>query len=152
MLVELFPEAKFVHIHRNPFDIFRSHRHTLHTAGPYWQLQRTNYNDDDAVNTQIIEVVKSLYQGYFQQRSSIPPGRLYQIAYSDLERDPVGQLRGIYEALDLPEFQQVEERVRSYVASLADYKKNSFTELAADLRSRVYREWRPYFDEWGYAA
>jgi hypothetical protein len=151
-LLELFPDAKFVHINRNPYDIFRSTKHTLLTAGPWWQLQRRNYRDDEGMHTQVIEQVKTLYGSYFEQRSLIPAGRLHEVAYEDLERDPVGQVEKIYASLDLPKFQEVEPRLSTYVKSLANYKKNVFRELPDELRKRVHQEWRPYFDEWGYAA
>ncbi len=151
-LLELFPEARFVHIHRNPYDVFRSVKHTLHTAGPWWQLQRMNYEDDEAIHTQLIEQMKTLYGSYFAQRSLIPAGRLYDIAFEDLERDPLGQVKSIYESLDLPEFKHVEQRLSAYVDSIADYKKNAFAELPDGLRERLYKEWRQCFDEWGYAA
>ncbi len=151
-LLELFPAAKFIHIHRNPYDIFRSIEHTLHTAGPWWQLQRINYQDHDAIHTQIIDQIKTLYDGYFAACSLIPRGRLHHIAFADLERDAVGELRRAYDVLGLPDFQPVEERLQSYVNSISGYQKNVFNELPLELRKRVHREWRPYFDEWGYAA
>jgi hypothetical protein len=104
------------------------------------------------MHTQIIELVKKLYARYFAQRSLIPAGRLHEIAYEDLERDPVGRVKQIYGSLDLPRFQDAEPRLRTYVDSLATYKKNVFRELPEVLRKRVHQEWRPYFDEWGYAA
>jgi len=151
-LLEMFPEAKFVHIHRHPYDVFRSARHTLSTAGPWWQLQRTNYQDDDVINEQLIRQTKSLYNGYFAERARIPAGRLHDVAFEDLERDPVGQVKCIYESLNLPDFRDVEQRLSAYVDSIADYKKNVFPELPADLRKRLHNEWRQCFDEWGYAA
>jgi hypothetical protein len=151
-LLELFPTAKFIHIDRNPYDVFRSHKHTMRTAGPYWQLQRYDYGNDEAIHSQIINTVKTLYEGYFAQRSLIPQGRLHTVAFAELERDPIGQMRAAYEALGLPDFQPTEKPLRAYVESLSAYQKNSFADLPRELRNRIYREWRPYFDEWGYAA
>jgi hypothetical protein len=151
-LLELYPDARFVHIHRNPYDVFRSNVHTLHTAGPYWQLQRIDYGNHEAINAQIIELIKTLYDCYFSQRSLIPAGRLHQVAFADLERDPIGEVRKTYETLGLPEFGSVEQSLRGYVRSLADYKKNVFADLPDDLRELVYRGWRQYFNEWGYPA
>ncbi|HEY7155130.1 MAG TPA: sulfotransferase, partial [Gemmataceae bacterium] len=45
LLLELFPQAKFVHIHRNPYDVFRSTRHLIRTVPPWWALQRPDYSD-----------------------------------------------------------------------------------------------------------
>ncbi len=151
-LLELFPDAKFVHIHRNPYELFQSLKHTLYTAGPWWQLQRVNYRDEEAIHTHVIELIKHLYDGYFAHRSLIPAGQLHDVAFEDLERDPVGQVRRIYEALSLPRFEDVKSRLSAYVDSLANYKKNSLPELSAELRQRLHREWKQYFDEWGFAA
>ena len=53
-LLELFPDARFIHINRNPHEIFSSTKHTLRTAGPWWQLQWRDYDDEAAIDTQII--------------------------------------------------------------------------------------------------
>jgi hypothetical protein len=33
---------------------------------------------------------------------------------------------------------------------LADYRKNEYPELSADVRSELARGWQRSFDEWGY--
>ncbi|MBC8355082.1 MAG: sulfotransferase [Planctomycetes bacterium] len=38
LLLEMFPEAKFVHIHRNPFEVFSSTLKMLATASPWFRL------------------------------------------------------------------------------------------------------------------
>lgn len=152
LLLELFPDAKFVHIHRNPYEVFRSTTHTWKTAGRWWQCQNTDYEDDERINRQLLRQTKTLYDGYFAQRSLIPQGRLHEIAFHDLERDPIGQLRDTYKVLDLPDFEHVVEPVTQYLKSIAGYQKNTFADMPADLRQRVHRELRQCFDEWGYAA
>lgn len=151
-LLELFPQAKFVNIHRHPYEVFQSVQHTLRTAGPYWQLQRVNYDDDESLAAQLIAQMKTLYLGYFEQRRLTPAGRLHEIAFADLETDPIGQLRATYEKLDLPDFRRVEPRVREYLGSLASYKKNELPPLSHELKERLYQEWRICFDAWGYAV
>lgn len=152
LLLELFPDARFVYIHRNPLDVFRSTMHTWKTAGKWWQLQRTDYGDDEAINNQLLRQTKILYDSYFAQRSLVPAGRLHEIAFNDLEHDPINQMRSIYDALHLPDFEHVVEPLIAYVNSLAGYRKNSFAELPTNLRQRVHKELRQCFDEWGYDA
>ncbi len=151
-LLELFPQAKFVNIHRHPYEVFQSVQHTLRTAGPYWQLQQMNYDDEESLVSQLIDQMKTLYRGYFEQRSLIPAGHLHEIAYADLEREPVDQLRATYEKLALPNFQHVEPRVRDYLKSLAGYRKNVLRPLSASLKERLFLEWQPCFQEWGYSG
>jgi hypothetical protein len=149
LLLELFPEAKFVHIHRNPYDVFRSTRHTVRTVTPWWALQRPDYSD---LEERSLRQYREVYEAFFEERGLIPKGHFHEIGFEALEADPIGQVRGIYEALALPDFRQVEPALRRYVASLSGYKKNTLPELPAELRSRVAREWRRCFDEWGYSA
>jgi omega-hydroxy-beta-dihydromenaquinone-9 sulfotransferase len=147
LLLELFPEAKFVHIHRNPYDVFRSTRHMVRTVAPWWALQRPDYGD---LEGRTLRQYREVYDAFFEERGLIPKGHFHEIAFEALEADPVGQVRGIYEALALPDFRRAEPGLRRYVESLSGYQKNTLPELPAELRSRVAREWRRCFDEWGY--
>jgi hypothetical protein len=75
---------------------------------------------------------------------------LCEIAYTDLEADPIGQMRGIYEKLGLPEFSVVEAAVREYLRSLAGYEKNSHGDLPTDVRAEIAKTWRRSFEELKY--
>jgi hypothetical protein len=77
---------------------------------------------------------------------------LHEIAFEDLERDPIDQLRLIYETLQLPDFSHVESPLVAYLKTIADYKKNVLKPLPDVVRKQVHRECRRCFDEWGYAA
>ena len=91
-----------------------------------------------------------MYDAYFAEKHLIPAGNLHEIAFADLERDPIGELRRMYAALRLPPFEQVEPRVKEYIASIADYQKNKFAEIPADLKARIREYCGRGFDEWGY--
>ena len=147
LLLELFPGAKFVHIRRNPFHVFQSARHTVVKLSPLWALQRPDHRDLDE---QILRQYAEVYEAYFEQRSAVPQGRLHEVRFEDVEADPVGQVRGIYEALDLPDFAAVGPALRRYAESLQGYRKNTFPELPPELRRRIAGAWRRSFEEWGY--
>lgn len=147
LLIELFPDAKFVHIHRNPYAVFQSTRHTMIKLAPWSALQRPDISDlDDRTIRQYCEV----YDAFFDERSLIPKGHFHEVGFEELEKDPVAGVRDIYKALSLPAFQEVEPALRRYVDSLSGYRKNTFSELPTDLRQRMAREWRRCFEEWGY--
>jgi hypothetical protein len=150
VLLEMFPEAKFVHIRRNPLDVFRSTEHLMRNGvTPVWPLQRPDFRDLD---DRILRQYKEVYDAFFEERGLIPKGRFHEISFEELEADPLGQVRGIYEALALPDFGHVEPSLRRYLESLSGYKKNTLPELPPDLRERIAGEWRRAFDEWGYSV
>jgi len=49
-----------------------------------------------------------------------------------------------------PYFSVVEPSMRSYVASLSGYEKNTYMPLVPQVRERIAKEWRRCFEEWGY--
>jgi hypothetical protein len=147
LLLELFPDARFVHICRNPYDVYGSMRHWVRTGLPFWALQREDYRD--AIDRTIGQY-REVFDAYFEERGLIPKGRLHEMDFESLEADPIGQLRNMYEALSLPEFSHVEPALQQYLATIKEYKKNNLPELPADVRSRVASEWRRSFEEWGY--
>jgi hypothetical protein len=147
LLLDLFPDAKFVHIHRDPYAVFQSVVHTYVAGLPFGRLQNTNGVD---WTERILRQYKELYDAYFDERGLIAAGHFHELGFTKLEEDPVGEMRKLYEALDLPEFAKVEPAIQTYVGTLSGYRKNVFSELAPDLRRRIASEWRRCFDEWGY--
>jgi hypothetical protein len=148
LLLDLFPDARFVHIHRDPPTVFQSTRKMYALASWWWSLQsakRVNWSE------RIIRQYREMYDVYFQERKLIPRRRLYELSFEELEADPLGQVRSIYEALDLPDFAAAEPAVREYLKSLWGYRKNNFPELTYELRDRLVHEWNRCFRTWGYA-
>jgi hypothetical protein len=146
-LLELFPDAKFVHIRRNPYEVFQSALHTVRTLSPWYAMQRTSHRDLEGWT---IEQYREAYDAFFEERPLIPEGRFHEIAFEHLEADPLGQVRGVYEALGLPDFGHVAPRLRSYLGSISGYGKNAFPDLSPALRRRIRESWRRCFAEWGY--
>jgi hypothetical protein len=149
MLLDLFPEARFIHIHRHPLAVFQSTLHTARKVGPWWALQRNSFHD---LTERTIRQFKEVYDVFFEEQGLIPNGHFHEMAFEDLEQDPLGQIRQAYEALDLPNFNHVEPKLRRYVDTLVGYKKNTFLNLPANLRQRIAQDLARCFDEWGYDA
>lgn len=149
LLLDLFPNARFVHIHRNPYDVFQSTCHWLRTAAPWWNLQRPDF---DGLEERILRTYRQMYEVFFEEQPLIPAGHFHEIGFEDLEAEPVAEVRKLYNALSLPAFEEVEPALRQYLGSLSEYKKNTLPEPSSPLRERIAREWRRCFVEWGYAV
>jgi hypothetical protein len=147
LLLDLFPGARFLHIHRHPLDVFRSFRHYFDTAGWYTYLQKP---DLSALDDHILDRYTALHDAFFEERPLIPKGQFHEIAFADLERDPVGQIGQAYEALSLENFERLRPKLEQAVVGLAGYRKNSFPPLDHDLRDRIIRAWHRSFEVWQY--
>jgi omega-hydroxy-beta-dihydromenaquinone-9 sulfotransferase len=148
-LLNLFPGAKFVHIHRQPYHIFRSSLHLFRIMFRWHGLQRPSLGDLD---DWILRQGEQMYEAFFDARPVIPRGAYHEMGFEDLERDPVGELAKLYRALDLPDFPAVQPEINRYVDSLQGYRKNALPDLAPVVREQVAGRWKGWFREWDYAV
>jgi hypothetical protein len=147
LLLEMFPDARFIHIHRNPYTVFQSFRHYFDTAVWHTYMQRP---DVPGIDDRIINRYNILYDAFFAERNLIPSGRLHEIGFEELERDPMGEMQKLYEQLNLSNFETFRPTLQRYVDSLAGYRKNKFPELDPTLRRKINTAWQRSFDEWHY--
>lgn len=147
LLLELFPDAKFVHIHRNPYVVFQSTKRLYEkaVAAAYLQHPRTT----DFTNG-IIKRYAEMYDAFFAERDLIPHGNYLEICFEELDRDQFGQVQKIYEYLKIPNFDKFQPTLKPYVESIADYKKSKHPHLDETTRQNIIQAWRRSFEEWGY--
>ncbi|MDB5661540.1 MAG: sulfotransferase [Cypionkella sp.] len=146
-ILELFPDARFVHIHRDPYTVFQSQRHFFDTAGWYTYLQSP---DLAAIDEGILQRHETMYDAYFEDIALIPAGHFTEVRFDALEADPVAQVAAIYQTLGLGGFTVFRPQLERYVATLAGYKKNSFLTLDPATRHLVAARWQRSFTVWGY--
>ena len=147
LLLEVFPRAKFIHIHRNPYEVFLSTCHTMRKVFPWWTMQKPDLAD---LEEHMLAQCEEVFDAYFAQRHLIPRSQFHELSYSSLVADPIGALREAYSALDLSDFAAAEPDVREYLASIRGYEVNQFREIEPRWREAVARRLRRCFEEWGY--
>jgi hypothetical protein len=98
-LLELFPNALFIHIYRNPYKVYLSTIKMRNRVLDKLALQNANKEE---IEKQVIENYKRLMKSYFEQKELIPKANLVEIRYEDLVRDPIKRVRQIYSKLQLP--------------------------------------------------
>lgn len=146
-LLELFPDARFIYIHRHPVEVYSS------MLGLYEKIVKSQFLQDfsdEEIRDRILFMYKKTLQKYLEHRLEIPDNQLYEIAYSNLEREPMKELRRIYEKLDLGSFSAAEPHFRTYLESVQDFKKNKPLEIQKEMLEQIYSEWEFAFKEWGY--
>jgi len=146
LLLSLFPKAKFIFIHRNPYEIYASNKRFMKLTHKIYALGRTkNIKTRDI----ILDTYTQFMNKYLSERSLVPDGQLIEIKYEDFIKTPLESMKNIYKILNLNEFQYCEEKMIKYLSSRNDYKKLEH-ELQIDEMSIVTKRIEPFLKQWGY--
>ena len=137
VLLDLFPQAKFIHIYRHPFEVYLSTKHMWQTGLSLSHLQTP---DPAKLEEIILSWYTELYSLYERDRHLIPAGSLCEVKYEDLVSNPRDSLENIYMNLGLPEFGEFWARVGPYVDAEKSYKKNVYI-LDDATKERICRRW-----------
>jgi hypothetical protein len=148
LLLELFPDAKFIYIYRNPYAVAPSSFHLRRTICAANCMGPLNM---EPLEKEVLNIYASSIKRYEATKQMIPTGNLYEIRYEDLEVDPLGEMEKLYKALNIESFEQLRPKIEAQLPELKSYKKNKFN-LPEELRERIYTQLKQAFDVYGYSA
>jgi hypothetical protein len=147
-ILEVFPDARFVHIVRDPLVLFPSTVRLWRSLSEVQGLQAPNYNFD-WLERNVLDTFVRMYERFEQDRERVPPGRLVDVRYEDLVADPVGQMREVYRRLDLGGFAELEPALLRHAMKTRDFRTNEYA-LPPEVADKVRGRWAPYFQRYGY--
>jgi hypothetical protein len=142
----MFPEARFVHIVRDPYVVFPSTVNLWKSLYRTHGLQRPTFA---GLEEYVFTTFNRLYERLEEGRRLVHPSRFFELRYEDLVRDPVGRMRALYEHLGLGSFENVLPRLERYLASLKAYETNRY-ELTDEQRADIRRRWDWVIRKYGY--
>ncbi len=124
VLTEMFPEAKFIYLYRNPFDVFNSTVHLRKTMIDENTLGKTVFKDCEQG---VIDTYNYALEAYDRDKHLIPKGNLHEVRYESLAENPLAEMEKLYANLGLSGFEQAREILIPQIAGLKEYKKNKFS-------------------------
>jgi hypothetical protein len=144
LLKELFPGARFIYIHRNPYEVYAS------SLNRYFRLmQAFAWQDFADINFEemVYHKYRRLLQGYLEQRPGIPSADLVETTYEAITERPMEEIRRIYDYLKLPNREAGFAKIEPYAQSLRNYERNKHRMPRATVE-RIQRDWAFSFEEW----
>jgi len=146
VLAGMFPEARFLHVVRDPFVVFPS---TMRLWRSLHKVQGLQIDRGETLEAYVFAAFEEMYAAFERDRAGLPPGRLHEVRYEDLVADPVGRMQEAYERLELGNFERVRDEFVAMASSMKRYRTNTY-DLEPRLVAEIARRWRPFIDRYGY--
>ncbi len=141
LLLELFPHARFIHIVRNPYDVYASTLHLWRAIYALNSLQRPTWR---GLEHGILATYEAMYERFEIDRKQIPLGRLVEIQFEKLLADPERELESIYGTLGLGDFEPARAKVQAYLQSVRGYEQNRLM-VTPEEKQLIAKRWGRYF-------
>lgn len=148
-LLELFPDARFVHVHRDPFVVWASTLRMEHRTRQIYAFQ--DWPSDADLEDYVLWRYRTMYSAFFEDLPEVPPERFAEVSFRELEADGLGTVRRIFEEWGEPLNPQGERAIRDYLEGIRGYRKNRHPEISEQTRRRIVDAWGFCFDRWGYS-
>lgn len=146
LLLEMFPNAKFVYIYRNPYVCFKS---SVHFRKTIFEENALGLSQKEDMSEEVLKSYEECFRLYERDKVLIPKGNLHEICYEKLEADPLSEMQKLYQNLNLSGFNNLREALVPQLASLREYKKNKFNDDPEKMR-QIYERLKFAFDRYGY--
>ena len=145
-LIRLFPQARFIHIVRNPLNSVPS---TIHMWDIVQRQNCLNRNHHRPEVSEVCDVMNAMDETIRQQAAGLPPGRYCEVRYEELEKDPVSCIRSAYSELGIPFSETFEHNITHFLEEVSGYRKNVFS-LSETDKQTILDKMKGFMSRYGY--
>lgn len=136
MLMKMFPDARFIHIHRNPYDVIPSTMNLWNIVGSQNRLKK---KWSPPKMEDVVKSYKKILSRISEDFGTMPDETYYELRFEDFEKNPVAELKKMYRHFQWDFTSDYEKRLNKYLKSLKGYKKNKF--ILKDEEKAIIRKY-----------
>ncbi|MHA1211478.1 MAG: sulfotransferase family protein [Candidatus Heimdallarchaeota archaeon] len=145
-LIEMYPNAKFIHLYRDPYEVFASTIKFHNDTSEVFALQTWNM---DVLKQNIIGIYRDLYVDFDEKIKDIPKQNWIDIKYEDFLKQPMNTISKIYSQLRIEGFVDYKDNIQEFLDSQKDYKPNVY-DFSDELITQVNDNCDHIFQRFGY--
>jgi len=149
LLLDVFPNARFVHIHRHPARVFASMVHMRSKVDweNFMHRPRRGFIEQRKEHTALIG--ERLFARLIEDRALIPPENLIEIPYQDFVGNEMAHAERIYDQFGLPGWEAYRPQLQQYLDGLRGYRTNRL-EIDDATLDFVRERWGRVYEAYGY--
>lgn len=146
VLREMFPDAIFIHIVRDPYVVFPSTVNLWKSLSRTHGLQTPTFQN---LEEQVLDTFVRLYARLEEDKKTLPPDRYYELKYEDLVKAPEAEMAKLYDHFNLGGWKDFLPRLQEYLASVKGYETNKY-DLTPEQRAKITERWGEVIRRYGY--
>lgn len=148
LLRRIYPNARFIHIIRNPFDVYNSTMNMWKKMCALYSL--AGLPEKDELQKQVLSNWVRMEEKLDAVIPSLAAESYVRVRYEDLVAQPIKEIEKIYMRLGLKDYAKALPYMEQYVASHATFEKNRFSPTPEEI-NEVRRAWAYIFEKYEYS-
>ena len=145
-LHSMWPNAKFIHIYRNPYVVYQSTLNFYHKLLPELALQPFAHV---SIQDIVLQSYPKMMSAVLKDTEKLPKENFIALQFETFEADPIGQLHSVYTQLELAGWEAAKPLFQDYLDAQKNYQKNQYS-FPQDSIQQVEAHWQPFISRWGY--
>ena len=119
----MYPNAKFIFIHRNPYEVVQSTFNFYKSILPPLQLQSI---DDKKLMESILSTYNLMIKKFYIDKKNLNSKNLMEITYTDLTKNPDKIVESIYKDLLHDDFNKIAPDLKKIIKNKHPQKKYQY--------------------------
>lgn len=148
-ILEMFPDAKFIYMYRNPYNLYMSMRKFMYRVIPLYCVQTPPPLKD--VEDHMIRLFTTMTKKYLQDKPLIPKENLLEVRYEPFIADPLQTVSTLYKKFNLSGYQEIEPTFDAYLATQKTVQQDLYT-FTDSIKKKVQNHWGFALTEYEYTS
>ena len=122
-ILEMFPDAKFIHIQRDPYETISSFLRFTEAVREGIKHQAYDKEKQDVV---LVKLFRQMRDQYEADKKRIPEGQLVEIEFEHFENHKLEEIKRIFKKLNLSGFDKALPLMEKYLDEIGDYQRADY--------------------------
>jgi hypothetical protein len=111
-IMQLFPDAKFIFIYRDPYKTVESFYRFFQEVLPAVQVHQTH---GDLSRERVARIYTDMIRQYFADKDKVPAANLVEVRFEDFRKDIPGSLEKIFNQFNIGGFEELKLKIDTYM-------------------------------------
>jgi hypothetical protein len=147
-LLEMFPNAKFIYMYRNPYDLYKSQLKFMTKVIPLYCVQTPPSITE--VTTHMMSLYGQMTKKYLQDKHLIPPENLAEVRYETFITQPLETVQSLYKQFHLDGYADIEPAFTTYIGTQKAIHMDQYTFTTAE-KNLIANHWGFALKEYEYS-